>query len=356
MFSQWIYGDSLTTWALLAELVIAGAIVIVAGSKLTRLADRLADDLKLGSAWVGMLLLATVTSLPEMVTGCTAVWIENTGMAFAAVYGSCSFNICIIVLVNAVTGGGSVLSGATATHRLTSALGSALITVSLIAVMLVNKFADDLATAQGVEIGFIAVIFTTYVAGLIMVHRFESNAAEVAAGVPPARVAPPRRLVAAIAGLSIILVASAWWLARVGDVLSDHPIDLIGGRTLGATFVGAAFLAVATSLPEIATSLAAVRLGNINLALGNIFGSNMFNIFVIPFLKLTSFARGDTLLMHGADFQLSEATIVGLLPLLLTAVAMAGLTYGTRRRFFRFGIDSVLIAVIYGVGMILLLS
>ena len=355
MFSQWVYGNSPTTWALLLELVIAGAIVILAGSKLTRLADRLADDLNLGSAWVGMLLLATVTSLPEVVTGCTAVWIENTSLAFAAIYGSCSFNIMIIVLVNAVTGGGSVLSGATATHRLTSALGSALITISLVAVMLVDKNATNARMAQAIEIGCVALIFATYVAGLIMVHRFESNAAAVAAEVPRARVRPPGRLYAAIACLSIILVASAWWLARTGDVLSDHPIGLIGGRTLGATFVGAAFLAVATSLPEIATSLAAVRLGNVNLALGNIFGSNMFNIFVIPFLKLTSFARGDALLMHGADFQLSEAIIVGLLPLLLTAIAMAGLTYGTRRQFFRFGIDSVLIAVVYGVGMILLL-
>ena len=356
MFTQWLYGDSPTTWALLLEIMVAGAIVIAAGSKLTRLADRLADDLKLGSAWVGMLLLATVTSLPELATGCTAVWIENTGMAFAAIYGSCSFNIVIIVLVNAVIGGGSVLSGATATHRLTSVLGTALITTSLIAVMLVGKFADQGVTAQVIELGCVVVIPAIYFCGLVMVNRFEANAMAAVVDESAKRVRPPKRFYWAVGILSAILVASSWWLAQVGDVLSDHPIGVLGGRSLGATFVGAAFLAVATSLPEIVTSLAAIKLGNVNLALGNIFGSNMFNIFVIPFLKGVSLLRGDALLMHGPDFQLPQATIAGLLPILLTAIAMAGLTYGTRRQFFRFGIDSVLIAVVYGVGMILLLS
>jgi len=356
VFSQWIYGDSPTTWALLVEMLIPGLIVVLAGSKLTRLADRLSDDLNLGSAWVGMLLLASVTSLPEVVAGCTAVWIENTSMAFAAIYGSCSFNVCIIVLVNAIIGGGSVLSGATATHRLTSALGGGLITVSLIAIVLVDKFAADAPMAQGIELGCIAVILVTYVSGLVMVHRFEARAMAAATEVQPERTHPPMRLYGAVVVLSAMLVAASWWLAQVGDVLSDHPIDLIGGRTLGATFVGAAFLAVATSLPEIVTSYAAVKLGNVNLALGNIFGSNMFNIFVIPFLKGVSLARGDTLLMHGADFQLQQATIAGLLPLLLTAIAMAGLTYHTRRRLFRFGFDSILIATVYALGMFLLLA
>ncbi|MCP4590441.1 MAG: hypothetical protein GY842_06845 [bacterium] len=355
MFSSWIADGSPTTWALLLEIVFAGAIVVAAGARLTRLADRLAADLKLGSALVGMLLLATVTSLPEVVAGCTAVWIHNTGMAFAAIYGSCSFNIMIIVLVNAIIGGGSVLSGAHATHRLTSALSTVLISTSLIALLLVEKFSGNASMARAVEWGCVTIILLTYAGGLFLVQRFDSpsnGSAEEAS----ARVMPPAGVFVAIAVLSVILVGAAWWLAQVGDVLSDHPIDLIGGRKLGATFVGAAFLAVATSLPEIVTSYSAVKLGNINLALGNIFGSNMFNIFVVPFLKIVSVARGDDLLMHGADFDLPPAAIAGLLPLVLTGIAMAGLTYSTRRRFFRFGIDSVLIAVVYALGMFLLLA
>lgn len=351
-----LFGGSPPTWALFLELAFAASIVILAGSRLTRLADRLAGDLQLGSAWVGLLLLATVTSLPEVVAGCTSVWIGNTAMAFATLYGSCSFNIVIIVLVNAVVGGGSVLSGAMGAHRLTSALGGCLISVSLIGLMLVGKSASDAVLAQAIESGTVAVILVTYLSGLRMVQRFEAQFLAATLRGAPARRHPPARVYAEVVILSAVLVGAAWWLAQVGDVLCDHPLGLLGGRKLGATFVGAAFLAVATSLPEIVTSYAAVRLGNVDLALGNIFGSNMFNIFVIVILKAVSLVRdGDHLLMYGPDFQADQAAIAGLLPILLTSIALIGLTYGTRRRIHRFGIDSVVIAATYAVGMILLL-
>jgi cation:H+ antiporter len=153
-----------------------------------------------------------------------------------------------------------------------------------------------------------------------------------------------------------VLVALTIWLTRTGDVLQDRPIGLLGGRTLGATFVGAFFLAPATSLPEIVTSITAVRIGHLDLALGNIFGSNMFNIFVIPLLKLFSIARGDSLLMFGARFSLPSHTLTALFALLITAVAVGGLVYRSERRLFHFGMDSILIGLIYIVGMALLLG
>ena len=115
--------------------------------------------------------------------------------------------------------------------------------------------------------------------------------------------------------------------------------------------------AAATSLPEIATSITAVRMGNLNLALGNIFGSNMFNIFVVPMLKVASLARGDDLLMHGAGFHLHQNFVAGLLPILLTGIAVGGLTYQSRRRVLRrFGFDSALLAIVYVFGMVMLMT
>ena len=114
---------------------------------------------------------------------------------------------------------------------------------------------------------------------------------------------------------------------------------------------------MATSLPEIATSIAAVRLGNLNMALGNIFGSNMFNIFVIPFLKLISWARGDAYLVAGSRVSSEQIVITGLIAILLTAIAVGGLTYKSRRTMLRrFGFDSILIAITYLGGMWLLLA
>jgi len=155
--------------------------------------------------------------------------------------------------------------------------------------------------------------------------------------------------------VAIVIVIASWWLAQIADTLSTHEIKMIG-RPLGATFVGAAFLALATSLPEISTSIAAVRLGNLDLALGNIFGSNMFNIFVIPMLKVTSLVKGDPLLMNMPSFGSTQNLITGLLAVLLTAITVGGLAYKSKRKMLRrFGLDSILIAVAYVGGMVLLL-
>ena len=90
------------------------------------------------------------------------------------------------------------------------------------------------------------------------------------------------------------------------------------------------------------------------MALGNIFGSNMFNIFVIPMLKMTSWIKGDSLLMHPGGFDSTQNLIAGIVAILLTAIAVGGLTYQSTRKMLRFGFDSALIAVTYIGGMILL--
>ena len=104
MLSKLIFEDALPTEAIFAELVLAGLVVVASGSRFTRLADTLADRLNLSSGWAGLILLATVTSLPELITGGTATWIGNVDLAFGAIFGSCSFNITLIVLLNALLG------------------------------------------------------------------------------------------------------------------------------------------------------------------------------------------------------------------------------------------------------------
>ena len=351
MFSESYFGATLPTWALFAEIALAGLLVIVLAARLTRLVDTLAEERNQAKAWIGMLLLATVTSLPEVVTGATAVAIGNTNMAFATIFGSCSLNLTLIVLINAVIGGGSILSRATGSHTLTSTFGIILLCLALLGITLVDKFASRPALAQGCELVVAGVIALSYYAFVRLTYHIDH-----ADRVPPevkASAAPRTSgLGVKITLIATVLVAAAWWLTKTGDVLANHHIELIG-RPLGASFVGAAFLALATSLPEIVTCLAAVKLGQLDLALGNIFGSNMFNILVIPLLKMVSLASGDALLMNGEAFNPLSATIAGLLPILLTGITVVGLTYSARRQVLRFGIDSVLLLLVYAAGMCL---
>jgi cation:H+ antiporter len=354
LFSQLYFGDALSTWALLVELLIAGMVVVFAGSRLTRLADRLAEEYGLGRALVGVLLLATVTSLPEVVTCVTSVVIGATDMAYATLMGSCSFNITLIIVFNAALRAGSILRNAKPTHTLTASFGIVMIGVAMCGVLLTAKYEElHPHLAQASELGMAATLAICFLVGLNVCRRMEQ--APGAGAAPAEAVNKSPGLLPKITLLSAILVLAAWWMARTGDVLAEHPIEMIG-RPLGATFVGACFLAIASSLPEIVTGLAAVRLGSLDMALGNIFGSNMFNVFVIVLLKLVSLASGDRYLLAGKDFDFASGLFSGLLPILLTGITLIGLNYPFGKRFLGFGVDSILIGILYFSGMIMLLA
>jgi len=356
LFTFLIFKESLPTWALFAEFVLAGALVIVAGSRFTKAADELGKRLGIASGWIGLILLATVTSLPELVSGATATWIGNVDLALGGIFGSCSFNITLIVLLNAMWGGGSVLRRVSPAHVLTSSFGVALISMALLGLVTLEKLNAKPQLAQTCEIVWALLIAVTYLWCMRLTYRFERTLHAPSDGEDSgARRSVGAALYGRLFLMAVTIVAASWWLARLGDTLSTHRIEMIG-RPLGATFVGAAFLALATSLPELATSVTAVRLGNLDLALGNIFGSNMFNIFVIPFLKLVSVFSGESRLISAQTSDSLQNLIVGLLAIILMTVALGGLTYKSERRLLRrFGFDSILIAVGYVGGMTLLL-
>jgi cation:H+ antiporter len=270
------------------------------------------------------------------------------------ILGSCCFNVTIIVMLNAIIGGGSILRNVSGSHLLTSCFGLALTGLTLLWIVLAEKFEQRPAAGQTVEWLFSGIIALTYLGGMKLIYRYEhanhhtdaTRAKEATGDVS---------LYVQLAILAGVLATSAWWLAKIGDVLGTHELEIIG-RPLGATFVGALFLAIATSLPEIVTSIAAVRLGNLDMALGNILGSNMFNIFAVPILKIVSVSTGQSLLLAPSVCNGTQNLITGLLAILLTAIAVGGLTYKSKRKMLRrFGFDSVLIAVTYAAGMVVLL-
>ncbi len=351
-----IFTESLPTWALFLELFVVGLIVILAGTIFAKLADRLADLLNIGGGWIGLILLATVTSLPELVSGATATTIGNVDLALGGIFGSCAFNIVIIALMNAMIGGGSVLRKVSLSHSLTSSFGLALIGLALFGLVVSGRINSSGPIAQWFEIAWSLLILVAYLGCMRLVYRFEksqSALADLFEAKPVQRV--PGSMYLALAIFACIIVLASCWLACLGDVLSTHKIGIIG-RPLGATFVGACFLALATSLPEIATSMAAIRLGNIDLALGNIFGSNMFNIFVIPMLKIVSMINGQPVLLAQESVSQNDHMITGLTAILLTVITVGSLTYKSRRTVLRrFGFDAVLISFTYIGGMLLLL-
>ena len=148
--------------------------------------------------------------------------------------------------------------------------------------------------------------------------------------------------------------AVLWFLVAAGVIvvagttLADTGEAIARETGLGQTVVGSFFIAITTSLPELVTTFTAARLGILDMAIGNIFGANLFNIMILFFADLF-YARGP--IMHSIS---PSHLVVALMSVILTAIAVAGLIYRSQRSFVRLGVDSITIVAGYVLAMILL--
>ena len=143
-------------------------------------------------------------------------------------------------------------------------------------------------------------------------------------------------------GMAAVIVLAGMWLSMVGDRMALPRSR--GGFGLGQSFVGTFFLAVSTSLPELVICVASVRMGFLNMAVGNIFGSNMFNL-VIVFTADVGLRGASILHCASASHLVSVAMIM-----VLTSVAVVSLQYRSKRHFANLGLDVWLMLLLYVAG------
>lgn len=143
-----------------------------------------------------------------------------------------------------------------------------------------------------------------------------------------------RRDLLMVAGAALVVLVAAPFL-----VMSAEGIATRSG--LGQTFVGASFLAVATSLPELSTALMAVRIGAVDLAVGSLLGSNAFNIVIIAIADLAY--TGGAILAAVSPQQ----AFVGVGAILLMALVVASLVHGSRTRTRRLEPGSWMVLLVY---------
>lgn len=140
---------------------------------------------------------------------------------------------------------------------------------------------------------------------------------------------------------ALIVVAAALFLPKIGE-------GIAAATGLGQTFVGNIFIAVSTSLPEVVVSVAAVRMGAVDLAIGNLFGSNLFNIFILAVDDLF-FVKGPILSFVNPNHVISALSAIA-----MTSVAVIGLTYRAERKPLFLAWDSFSILLIYLMNLMLL--
>jgi len=324
----------------IVPFVLASAVVLMAGIRLAMYGDVIAARTGLGRTWMGLVVMAAVTSLPELITGASAIVIVDVpNIAAGDAIGSCMFNLVILAMLDfrhPAPLSASIHQG----HVLAAGFG--MVQLGLAAVAMA-------AGTHGPTIGWIgvqSVIFLgVYGFAARLIFKYErvrmSELAEEISGQDLEHALSLRAALVRYVAAAALLVAAAAYLPAAAEQLAQ-----VTG--LGRSFVGSLFVAASTSLPEIVVSVAAARLGALDMAAANLFGSNIFNVAVLGVDDLL-YTRG-SLLADVAPVHL--ATLV--LALTMTAVAVIGLTYRAQKKRFRLSWDTFFIVGLYVTGAWLL--
>lgn len=306
----------LTLQFLLCALLIAGA-----GFTLSRSADLLAEAHGWGRGWVGLALLATVTSLPELASGVSAVALVGApNLAVGNALGACVVNLAFLVVVDLLQRHQPMYGRASPTHLLSAGFG--VVMLGFVAMSLVTGRAAPHFLGVGL---YSPVLLVLYLLALRSVFAHEQaqrhGAAQPAALERPSRDAV-RREWRRFGTAALVVLAAGSWLPEVADGLSQ-------ALGLSRSFMGTVFMALVTTLPEMAVTVSALRLGALDMAIGNLLGSNLFNLTVLAVDDL-AYAGGPLLAEVSPAHAGSAATA-----LVMTGLVIVGLVMRPQGRVLR---------------------
>jgi cation:H+ antiporter len=346
--------SQLPALSLLAIFAVAAGAIWVAGVHLSKQTDVLSTRLGLGSALGGLVLLAVATNLPEItITACAALS-GNIGVAVGNILGGIAIQTVVLVVLDA--------SGVRGRRPLTYQAASLVLVLEAVLVVAVlgvviagSQLSADLIWWRLTPGPVLITVF--WVVGLLLLRRAVTSLPWHESGEAPDNQERPRghsrrhteqqatargittkRSALIFATAAAVTLVAGVALERSGEAIADD----IG---LSGVLFGATVLAAATSLPEVSTGLASVRMGDYQLAVSDIFGGNAF----LPVLFLLA-----TLLSGRAVLPEVQSTDIYLTALatILTLVYATGLLFRPSRRVARMGIDSLVVLVLYILGVI----
>lgn len=292
--------------------------VVVAGSVLTRYADALGAAMGLGRALSGLLLLGVATSLPELAIACSSALIPSPNLAVGDPLGSCLFNLLILAVLDLIyRSAGPVFSRKAAGHALSGVSCILLTAIVLLAIVVPTPW-----RLWRLGIGPLAVL-VAYGLCLRLIFHDQRLRLHEAAALPAPSQGGEAPMSTARAATGYVLATIAILIAA--PFLASRANELAEVTGLGATFVGTLILAMVTSLPEVSTTRAAVKKGSIDLAVGNILGSNLFNILILVPVDL--FFGGAILSAVDRTHAITAVAVI-----IVTSIAILGMLYRVEKR------------------------
>lgn len=334
---------------ILALIFVGGAIAVwFAGIQLSNTTDVIASRFGLGQALGGLLLLAIATNLPEIAITASAALSHNLGIAIGNILGGIGIQTVVLVLLD-IFGlwRKDALSYAAASLELV--LEGVLVVAVLILSIMGTQLPKSLIFAR-VTPGALLVTLV-WLIGIWLLGKARKDLPWQEKGRAPDTLQGKRgdktketaqkwsttRVIVVFVIAALVTLGAGVVLEESGNVIASH----IG---LSGVLFGSTILAASTSLPELSTGLASVKVGAYNLAFSDIFGGNAF----LPVLFLLA-----TLLSGQAVLPQAKNTDIylGGLGILLTTVYIFGLIFRPKRQILHMGIDSLIVLVFYVVGI-----
>ena len=325
----------------IAGFIICAIVIFFSGQKLSHYGDLLAEKTGLSKGWIGLILMASVTSLPELMVGISSsAIVQSADLATGDIIGSCAFNLGILAMLDVFIPRHKPLLGvASPNHMLNAGLGIILLSLVGLALFLPK---DIIITPW---IGLSSILFIiVYFISIKVIYKNEQkngNTKSIPAGDAEKQDTRISKIITGYIFFALIIIAAALAL----PYFADHLAEASG---LGKSFVGTLFLAASTSLPEIAVSIASVRMGSIDMAVGNLLGSNIFNVLILAIDDL--FYTKGFLLKDASDFHLISV----LSTVMMSAVVIIGLSYRSQGKRYMLAMDAFIIFLIYIINLVLL--
>jgi len=332
----------LSLFVLLAMSGVAAVAVLIAGTYITDLADRIADRTGFGEAVIGAVLLGAATSLSGTIVSITSALDGRASLAFSNGIGGIAAQTAFLAIADILYRRANLEHAAA---NIASVFQCAVLALML-SIPLVAYTAPDL-TVLSVHPASIVLVLV-YCASVYASDRIRSEPMWKVVGThethgdepdeEPKGLSGSAGLFAAFFALMLVLGVTGWVLAKVAGELTDR-------FGVSASLVGALMTAVVTSLPELVTTLVAVRRGALQLAVGGIIGGNTFDVL---FLTLSDFAYRDGSIYHAVGRQDYFWLAIGLV---MTSILLIGLIVRQKDGPGRIGFESVLLLAVYAAAV-----
>ncbi|MBK50543.1 MAG: sodium:calcium antiporter [SAR202 cluster bacterium] len=321
------------------QLIIAAAVILFTSKYLAKSADNIATKTGLGRSFIGVVLLATATSLPELGTGINAVSrLDAPDLAAGDVFGSNIFNLLIVVVLDSYWRNRSFLGSVYKSTWITATLSISLIILTLIALWNPGEYGFSIGNVG--LLSYLLIIF--FIISMFIIYKMDKNQMDHSPQTPDISTSTTltKSFLVYLVSATLIIISSIF-LSGAGEEIA-HMMNW------GESFVGTQLLALSTSLPELATSIAAVRLKAPELAITNLLGSNLFNTGIVLFVD-------DLFYTNGPIWdQLSNAHIFnGVIAIIMTLVIVTVILIQPKNKTFKFiSLESIFLTSCYLIATI----